>query len=92
MANGKTKTIAAIITCSILVALTWTGIVVFGGDVKNTAEYAKGAVVELKKDGCDPVQDVDKRCLVLEIQWKTINTSQQTLEAGQKEILKRLPK
>ncbi len=93
--NGKARTIIAIIA---IVSLALTvlgvsgGIAAVWGSNKTKLETVQGKVATLKKDGCDPVRDVDKRCLVLEIQWKTINTSQQTLEAGQKEILKRLPK
>lgn len=51
-----------------------------------------GAVSTLKKDGCDPVHDIDKRCIVLETQWKTINASQEKLETGQEKILEALKK
>ncbi len=97
--DGKTKTVAAIVICAITVAGTWTGFIIAGNNVKNTAVGAKESVVELKKDGCDPANDTDRRCLVLETQWKTINVSQQKIDVkidktldGQRMILEELRK
>ncbi len=90
--NGKAKTIIAIVTGALLVAVTWTTFILAGSDVKNTADGAKEAVIILKKDGCDPVHDVDKRCIVLETKWETIDTSQQRIEANQQIMMKALEK
>lgn len=87
--NGKTKIIIAIITCAILVAITWTGIIVAGNNVKNTAESAKESVIVLKKDGCDPVQAVDRRVIVIETEMRSM---EKNILTGQQAILKALEK
>ncbi len=79
--NGKTKTIIAIATFVIFGIATWTTFILAGSDVKDTAEDAAEDVVMLKKEGCDPANNNDRRLIKLETQWETVITNQ-------KEILK----
>ena len=90
--NGKAKTIIALVTCVVLVFVTIAGIIFAGSDVKNTANDAEAAVIELKKDGCDPVQVLSGKVIRLETQWEAIGTSQQRIENNQQAILKKLEK
>lgn len=87
--NGKAKTIIAIVTCALLVAATWTTFILAGSNVKNTAESAKESVVELKKDGCDPVQAVDRRVIVIETK---MGSMEKNILTGQQAILDALKK
>ncbi len=96
--NGKTKTTIAIIGLVLTIAFIFAGVIATGSSVKDTAEHAKEAVIVLKKDGCDPARDVDKRCLVIETKMESMLTSQAEIKTGQiaiidgqQEILERLP-
>ena len=96
MNNKRTRTIAAVVTCGMLLAITWTTFILAGSSVQSTAERAKEAVTTLKVDGCDPVQGVDRRVIVreteLKTRWDTLETFQQELKQGQRDILEILRK
>ena len=90
--NGKTKTIIAIVTLVIFGIVTWSTFILAGSDVKNTAESAKEAVVVLKKDGCDPAEEVKDRVLVLETNYEHTQKSLKELKTGQTTILEAIGK
>ncbi len=84
--NGNWKIIAPIVGVIVIGAGLITDFALQGADIKTVAKAnieTDKHVAALKKDGCDPAEDVKDRVLVLE-------TNYGHLEAGQMRIEKKM--
>ncbi len=68
------------------IAYTIAGLLVIGAGLVVTftlqgasIDLTATKVVELKKEGCDPANENDRRLIKLETQWETVITNQEEI-------------